>query len=564
MKKKLTIQEVFTLALRNHKNNNFKTAANLYMEVLKTKPNHIDAVNKLTALLGNTKIDLLMQIDRGTAKRLLLFLFRRNDIDHKDIFLITRFLLLKEENHSYDQIKKIVISDSLLLENQIIKNLIDEELFQLMLQKSLITDFFLEKILIKIRYEILFALVNKNQKILSNYFNFIISLAEQCFLNEYIYFQQPKEIDYILQLKNLIINKEKINEMEIIVLSCYVPLYSLKNIISKLSNYKSENVLFNNLINMQIKEPLKEKKLVNSIKSLGEISDAVSKKVRDQYEKHPYPRWRYFYSNTPANFLTIINALVRPNKIEINNKFDNPNVLIAGCGTGKQILVANNYLNANILAVDLSLTSLAYAKRKIEELNLKNIEFLHADILQLKNLNKKFDIIECAGVLHHMRDPLEGLKALLELLDPHGLLRLGLYSELARQDIIEVREFIKKKKFMNTINDIRKCRKAIIENKENRLLKKVLYRKDFYSTSAARDLMFHIQEHRFTLKQISKISKNFNLEFLGFVGQSLKNKFSIIFPNDKNNASLDNWNQFEKKNPDAFIGMYDFLVRKIK
>ena len=44
-----------------------------------------------------------------------------------------------------------------------------------------------------------------------------------------------------------------------------------------------------------------------------------------------------------------------------------------------------------------------------------------------------------------MRDPLEGLKALLELLDPHGLLRLGLYSELARQDIIEVREFIKKK-----------------------------------------------------------------------------------------------------------------------
>ena len=24
------------------------------------------------------------------------------------------------------------------------------------------------------------------------------------------------------------------------------------------------------------------------------------------------------------------------------------------------------------------------------------------------------------------------------------------------------------------------------------------------------------------------------------------------------------WDQFEKNNPDAFIGMYDFLVRKIK
>ena len=128
MKKKLTIQEVFSLALQNHKNNNFKDAANLYMEVLKTKPNHVDAVNKLTALLGNTKLDLLMQIDKATAKRLLLFLFRRNDIDHKDIFLITRFLLFKEKNHSYDQIKKIDILNSSLLKNKIIQNLISEEL----------------------------------------------------------------------------------------------------------------------------------------------------------------------------------------------------------------------------------------------------------------------------------------------------------------------------------------------------------------------------------------------------------------------------------------------------
>ena len=38
-----------------------------------------------------------------------------------------------------------------------------------------------------------------------------------------------------------------------------------------------------------------------------------------------------------------------------------------------------NYLNTNILAVDLSLKSLAYAKRKVHELGLKNIHFLHTD-----------------------------------------------------------------------------------------------------------------------------------------------------------------------------------------
>ncbi len=63
----------------------------------------------------------------------------------------------------------------------------------------------------------------------------------------------------------------------------------------------------------------------------------------------------------------------------------------------------------------------------------------------MKNLNRKFDVIECSGVLHHMKEPLEGLKVLLELLEPHGFLKLGLYSEISRQHIVRIREFIKKK-----------------------------------------------------------------------------------------------------------------------
>ena len=186
---------------------------------------------------------------------------------------------------------------------------------------------------------------------------------------------------------------------------------------------------------MQIKEPLKEIKLVNTIKSIDKIFDSVSKKVREQYEEHPYPRWRYTNKYVPSNFLFQLNNGINPNKVEYSNKFVNPNVLIAGCGTGKHITDAKWYINANILRVDLSLASLAYAKRKTEESGFKNIEFLHADILQLRNLNRKFDVIECVGTLHHMKDPLKGLKILLDLLEPHGFLKLGLYSEIARQNI---------------------------------------------------------------------------------------------------------------------------------
>ena len=87
---------------------------------------------------------------------------------------------------------------------------------------------------------------------------------------------------------------------------------------------------------------------------------------------------------------------------------------------------------------------------------------------------------------------------------------------------------------------------------------------DFYSTSAVRDLLFHVQEHRFTIPQISEILINFKLEFLGFdiPNPSIKNEYSKIFPNDKKNILLENWHQFEIDNPETFGAMYQFWVKK--
>ena len=537
-------------------------AISCYQNAIKINPSNTSIINGLSDLCKLIQLDNITKTNSTSLKELFLFLFRRNNINHTDIFRNAKLLLFIGENDN--QVRQIANSDSLLLKNKIIQNLSKEELFLLMLQKSLMTDKFLEKLLTKLRYEILFTLVDSNQNILKRYFDFIVSLAEQCLLNEYVYVQSKKEINHVNQLKNKIVNNKEINEIEMGILGCYIPLYTSKNITNKLLDYKSKNILFNDLITMQIKEPLKEIKLVNSIKSFDKIIDSVSKKVREQYEEHPYPRWRYTNKNLPSNFLFKLNNEIKPNKIEYSNKFVNPNVLIAGCGTGKHITIAERYLNANILGVDLSLASLAYAKRKTEELGFKNIEFLHADILQLKNLNRKFDVIECVGTLHHMKDPLTGLKVLLDLLEPHGFLKLGLYSEIARQHIVKAREFIKKKKFKNTIKDIRNCRESIFNEKKDPLLQKIFHSNDFYSTSSVRDLMFHVKEHRFTIPEISKMLKNLNLEFLGFLNLLIKIKFSKFFPNDKKNISLDNWNQFEISNPDTFSNMYQFWVRKLQ
>ena len=285
----------------------YHEALECYRKQISINSQQTNAINNLGVLLRLVRLKNITQENKKNLKELFLFLFRRNDISHADIFTNAKLVLFSGEN--YSKIRQIDISKT-LLENPIIKNLMKEELFLLMLQKCLIVDPFLEKILTKLRYEILLTSITPNKNFLIINFEFIISLTEQCFFNEYVYTQSKKEIDYVNQLKNKIENNKKINELEIAILGCYIHLYSSENIINKLLNYKSKNILFNDLITMQIKEPLKEKELVNSIKSLGKISDVVSKKVRDQYEEHPYPRWRYAYKNLPHNFLIkLLNSL---------------------------------------------------------------------------------------------------------------------------------------------------------------------------------------------------------------------------------------------------------------
>ena len=245
--KNLNIKETFALALQNHQKNNFQVAEDLYKKIIKIDPSHADSHNNLgflfkelgknkealtcykNAILANPNFTLAvnnlsnllkeMQLSNVTLtnssglKKLILLLFKRNDINHRDIFQNAKSLLFITESN--DQLKKIVNSNSLLLKNHIIQNLLKEDLFLLMLQKSLMSDQFVEKMLTKLRYETLINLVKSDKNISEKNFDFIISLAAQCFLNEYVYVQSEKEINYVNQLIKEIKNNKEINESKI-------------------------------------------------------------------------------------------------------------------------------------------------------------------------------------------------------------------------------------------------------------------------------------------------------------------------------------------------------------
>lgn len=538
----------------------YEKAINCYEKLFHINPNDIGLHYNLGRIFRLFKLNDIIKDNYSNLKKLFLFLLRKNNINHSEIFHNTKLFFIKK--NFINIVKQIFNSNSLLLSNNMINNLLIDELFLLTLQKSLIIDEFLEKFLTKIRYETILSLKNSNHNFLRQYLNFFISLGEQCWLNEYVYNQSELETEYAKELKNKIENEVEINELEISILSCYIPLNSSKIIEKKLLNYNSSNPLFKGLISTQIKEPLEEKSLESSIKSIGKITNQISKNVRDQYEENPYPRWKYCFKYPPINFIEDLNYAIKPNKIKSKNEFTNPDILIAACGTGNHTAYASKYKNAKIVGIDLSLKSLTYAKRKSKELGLENIEFIHSDILQLKNLNKKFDVIESVGTLHHMKKPEEGLEILIDILKPHGFLKLGLYSQKARDYVIKTRKIIKEKNFKTSIEDIRRSREVIFNKKDDTIIRKLIDRGDFYSTSNVRDLLFHVQEHHFTIPQISKILKKFNLEFLGFINSSTKNKFLKFFPKG-NITSLESWDKFEKENLSSFMGMYQFWVKKI-
>ena len=231
-----------------------------------------------------------------------------------------------------------------------------------------------------------------------------------------------------------------------------------------------------------IEEPLLEKVIAETIPVLEEISDDVSLKVREQYEENPYPRWvKLQVSIKTKPIVAVCDELNLQLYSENIKNVTAPAILIAGCGTGQHsIATASRFSNCYVTAVDLSLASLAYAQRKSNELRFTNIDYLQADILHLHQIGKEFDIIESSGVLHHMDDPIAGWGVLVNLLKSGGLMKIGLYSELARQHIVEIRKEIASLGLGTSATKIRKFRQSLTESfdKNHQLLIKS---SDFFS-----------------------------------------------------------------------------------
>ena len=99
-------------------------------------------------------------------------------------------------------------------------------------------------------------------------------------------------------------------------------------------------------------------------------------------------------------------------------------------------------------------------------------------------------------------------------------MKIGLYSELARHHIVEVRKEITALRVGTSEAEIRKFRQSLAESHDENH-QRLTTSSDFFSLSQMRDLIFHVQEHRFTLPQIKNCLDELGLKFCGFENKTL-------------------------------------------
>ena len=388
-----------------------------------------------------------------------------------------------------------------------------------------------------------------------------IALAQQCFLNEYVWDVAPPEQALAGELERKVeaaLGNDAPSITALGVIASYRPLAPG----SKLGEWCRARFAPGpsgpgRLVTTQVIEPAAEARIAATLKRIGAIQDRTSVAVRAQYEANPYPRWLGLDRQEPAPYIARIRREIAPFAPRLQPSTDSPRILIAGSGTGRHaILHATGYLGASVTAIDLSSASLAYAARKADELGVRNVEFVQGDILDLAALGTTFDVISSIGVLHHMADPARGLRCLIDRLAPGGYLMLGLYSEAARRDIVALRSIIADKGYAATPEGIRACRQLVRNDPDDRFRALLAEAADFYSASMVRDLLFHVMEHRFTIPQIAGLLAANGLRFLGFTfpDAAAKNLYRDAYPADPDMLDLANWAALESRHASDLQG----------
>ncbi len=176
-------------------------------------------------------------------------------------------------------------------------------------------------------------------------------------------------------------------------------------------------------------------------------------KVKNMYTDFVYPKYDEKWDEKAPVIeqgrfynINIVNHYIYQGK---KNNFDKYKLLFAGAGLGADLIfiatLLQHYKNIKIVAIDLSPSSLKILQKRLKLYNIENVEVREMSLLDLTpETFGKFDFINCIGVLHHLENPSEGLKALNSVLEDDGFMDIMVYGKIGRTGIYQMQDLLKK------------------------------------------------------------------------------------------------------------------------
>ena len=180
----------------------------------------------------------------------------------------------------------------------------------------------------------------------------------------------------------------------------------------------------------------------------GDLADTA---LARQYESYPYPRRdprddaKRLIIGSPSHLREVdhwVFSARRPASRPLN-------ALMAGGGSGDGTMMLAQHMawagrDGTVTWLDRSGKAREVAEARAKVRKLDNIRFAEGSILDLPNSGLgPFDYIDCCGVLHHMPEPLEGLKALASVLAPGGGMGLMVYGPHGRTGVYMVQDALR-------------------------------------------------------------------------------------------------------------------------
>ena len=306
------------------KKSDYINANKNFQKALELEPENYEYIHSLYSLLITVHPDRYMT---GWAKGFEILLQKSKLLGHDQMIFLSynAFKHLKKNDNVSALIQKPKIETDDL---PILESLFHYKILIFCLKYGLVLDYDFENLLTKIRNFYL----NYDQQINININThiFLSSLAQYNFFNNYIFAETDDELKKLEHLENKLNkrfeDKTHLDPYDYLRIACYRPLF----------NYKfSESIHINDinkeLINYTIINPKEEITLIKNIKTVNEIKNDISLKIRGQYETFPYPSWVYC---KPQSYKRSISQYLKDMTIQVSEDKDKSlekkHVLIAG------------------------------------------------------------------------------------------------------------------------------------------------------------------------------------------------------------------------------------------